>query len=44
MRIEVSEYRVVQKITCFSKNDIETDNFISLYGLHEVLLNNLVAR
>ncbi|XP_043191532.1 cilia- and flagella-associated protein 61-like isoform X1 [Amphibalanus amphitrite] len=44
MRIEISEYRVVQKITCFSKNDIETDNFIALHGLHEVLLNNMVAR
>ena len=44
MRIEISEYRVVQKITCVSSHEIETDNFVALYGLHEVLLNNMVAR
>jgi thioredoxin reductase len=43
-RIHVNTYNRVQTITCLNKEVMDTDNIVSLYGLHEKYLNNVVSR
>ncbi|XP_029774006.1 cilia- and flagella-associated protein 61 isoform X1 [Suricata suricatta] len=43
-RIHVNKYRMVETITCLSKEPFPASNYIRLFGQHEQLLNNLCAR
>ncbi|XP_060547144.1 cilia- and flagella-associated protein 61 [Pantherophis guttatus] len=43
-RIHVNQYSRIETITCFSKEPIPVSNYISLFGHHERLLNNLCSR
>ncbi|XP_054840363.1 cilia- and flagella-associated protein 61 [Eublepharis macularius] len=43
-RIHVNLYSLIETITCFSKNPLPVSNYITLFGQHERLLNNLCSR
>ncbi|XP_005866045.1 PREDICTED: cilia- and flagella-associated protein 61 [Myotis brandtii] len=43
-RIHINDCKIVEAITCLSKEPFPTSNYIRLYGQHEQLLNNLCAR
>ncbi|KAF6087628.1 cilia and flagella associated protein 61 [Phyllostomus discolor] len=43
-RIHVNKYKMVETITCLSKEAFPTSNYICLFGQHEQVLNNLCAR
>ncbi|XP_015712110.1 cilia- and flagella-associated protein 61 isoform X2 [Coturnix japonica] len=43
-RMHINKYSMVDSITCFSKEPFPASNYISLYGQHERLLNDLFYR
>ncbi|XP_074173435.1 cilia- and flagella-associated protein 61 isoform X2 [Rhinolophus sinicus] len=43
-RIHINKYKMVETITCLSKEPFPTSNYIRLFGQHEQVLNNLCAR
>uniref|UniRef100_A0A663MV07 Cilia and flagella associated protein 61 n=1 Tax=Athene cunicularia TaxID=194338 RepID=A0A663MV07_ATHCN len=43
-RMHINKYSMVDSITCFSKEPFPVSNYISLYGQHERLLNDLYYR
>ncbi|XP_073093078.1 cilia- and flagella-associated protein 61 isoform X2 [Manis javanica] len=43
-RIHINKYRMVETITCLSKEPFPASNYICLFGQHEQVLNNLCAR
>ncbi|XP_019682442.3 cilia- and flagella-associated protein 61 isoform X4 [Felis catus] len=43
-RIHIDKYKMVETITCLSKEPFPVSNYIRLFGQHEQLLNNLCAR
>lgn len=43
-RIHINNYKIVETITCLSKEPFPTSNYIRLFGQHEQALNNLCAR
>uniref|UniRef100_A0A8D2AHM7 Cilia and flagella associated protein 61 n=1 Tax=Sciurus vulgaris TaxID=55149 RepID=A0A8D2AHM7_SCIVU len=43
-RIHVNKYKMVETITCLSKEPFPASNYIRLLGQHEQVLNNLCAR
>uniref|UniRef100_A0A7N5P5C1 Cilia and flagella associated protein 61 n=1 Tax=Ailuropoda melanoleuca TaxID=9646 RepID=A0A7N5P5C1_AILME len=43
-RIHINQYKMVETITCLSKEPFPASNYICLFGQHEQLLNNLCAR
>ncbi|XP_073734555.1 cilia- and flagella-associated protein 61 isoform X3 [Callorhinus ursinus] len=43
-RIHINKYKMVETITCLSKEPFPASNYIRLFGQHEQLLNNLCAR
>ncbi|XP_065487730.1 cilia- and flagella-associated protein 61 isoform X1 [Caloenas nicobarica] len=43
-RMHINKYRVVDSITCFSKEPVPVSNYTCLYGQHERLLNDLYYR
>ncbi|NWU24699.1 CFA61 protein, partial [Dyaphorophyia castanea] len=43
-RMHFNRYRMVDSITCFSKEPFPVSNYICLYGQHERLLNDLCYR
>ncbi|XP_016067517.1 PREDICTED: cilia- and flagella-associated protein 61 [Miniopterus natalensis] len=43
-RIHVNNSKMVETITCLSKEPFPTSNYIRLFGQHEQALNNLCAR
>uniref|UniRef100_A0A8C0GKJ6 CFAP61 dimerisation domain-containing protein n=1 Tax=Chelonoidis abingdonii TaxID=106734 RepID=A0A8C0GKJ6_CHEAB len=43
-RIHVSQYSMVETITCLSKEPFPVSNYICLFGQHERVLNNLCSR
>uniref|UniRef100_UPI00358F2852 cilia- and flagella-associated protein 61 n=1 Tax=Myxine glutinosa TaxID=7769 RepID=UPI00358F2852 len=43
-RMHINQYGMVETITCLSKEELPVGNFLSLYGCHERLLNNLSSR
>nr|XP_054397601.1 cilia- and flagella-associated protein 61 isoform X1 [Pongo abelii] len=43
-RIHINEYKMVETITCLSREPFPASNYIRLFGQHEQLLNNLCAR
>lgn len=43
-RIHINKYKMVETITCLSREPFPTSNYIRLFGQHEQLLNNLCAR
>ncbi|XP_057636838.1 cilia- and flagella-associated protein 61 [Chionomys nivalis] len=43
-RLYMSKYKLVEAITCFSKEPFPVSNYIRLFGQHEQVLNNLCIR
>uniref|UniRef100_Q8NHU2-4 Isoform 4 of Cilia- and flagella-associated protein 61 n=1 Tax=Homo sapiens TaxID=9606 RepID=Q8NHU2-4 len=43
-RIHINKYKMVETITCLSREPFPASNYIRLFGQHEQLLNNLCAR
>ncbi|KAM8774422.1 cilia- and flagella-associated protein 61 [Rhynchonycteris naso] len=43
-QIHINKYKIVETITCLSKEPFPTSNYIRLFGQHEQVLNNLCAR
>ncbi|XP_058419300.1 cilia- and flagella-associated protein 61 [Diceros bicornis minor] len=43
-RIHINKYKMVETITCLSKEPFPASNYIRLFGQHEQVLNNLCAR
>ncbi|KAM9248786.1 cilia- and flagella-associated protein 61 [Dugong dugon] len=43
-RIHINKYKMVETITCLSKETFPASNYIRLFGQHEQVLNNLCAR
>ncbi|XP_075818490.1 cilia- and flagella-associated protein 61 isoform X2 [Microtus pennsylvanicus] len=43
-RLYMSKYKLVEAITCFSKEPFPASNYIRLFGQHEQVLNNLCVR
>ncbi|XP_037668187.1 cilia- and flagella-associated protein 61 isoform X3 [Choloepus didactylus] len=43
-RIHVNKYKMVETITCLSKEPFPASNYICLFGQHEQVLNNLCER
>ncbi|XP_073930343.1 cilia- and flagella-associated protein 61 isoform X2 [Castor canadensis] len=43
-RIHINKYKMVETITCLSKEPFPASNYICLFGQHEQALNNLCAR
>ncbi|EDV28663.1 uncharacterized protein TRIADDRAFT_19305 [Trichoplax adhaerens] len=43
-RLHINQYRSVETVTCLSKNEIKVNNLLSLYGIHEKFLNNVLSR
>ncbi|XP_078505462.1 cilia- and flagella-associated protein 61 isoform X2 [Lissotriton helveticus] len=43
-RLHINYYNMVETVTCLSKTPFPISNYISLYGAHERLLNNLCSR
>ncbi|XP_022350074.1 cilia- and flagella-associated protein 61 [Enhydra lutris kenyoni] len=43
-RIHINKYKMVETITCLSKEPFPASNYIRLFGQHEQLLNNLCNR
>lgn len=43
-RLYFNNYKLVEAITCFSKEPFPTSNYIRLFGQHEQVLNNLCTR
>ncbi|XP_059561412.1 cilia- and flagella-associated protein 61 [Myotis daubentonii] len=43
-RVHINNCKIVETITCLSKEPFPTSNYIRLFGQHEQLLNNLCAR
>ncbi|XP_065052089.1 cilia- and flagella-associated protein 61-like isoform X1 [Rhopilema esculentum] len=43
-RIHLNQYNTIQTLTCLSKQDIDIDNLVCLYSIHERFLNNLLQR
>ncbi|XP_021564546.1 cilia- and flagella-associated protein 61 [Carlito syrichta] len=43
-RIHINQYKMVETITCLSREPFPASNYIRLFGQHEQLLNNLCAR
>ncbi|CAH8445865.1 unnamed protein product [Dicrocoelium dendriticum] len=42
--LHINQYNAVQALTCLSKTPFPASNYIQLFGAHEKLLNNLLAR
>ncbi|XP_006163691.1 cilia- and flagella-associated protein 61 [Tupaia chinensis] len=43
-RIHINKYKMVETITCLSKEPFPVSNYIRLFGQHEQVLNNLCVR
>ncbi|XP_071067683.1 cilia- and flagella-associated protein 61 isoform X13 [Dasypus novemcinctus] len=43
-RIHINKYKMVETITCLSKEPFPASNYIRLFGQHEQVLNNLCER
>ena len=43
-RIHLNSFNLVETITCYSNEVIDVDSYMSLYGIHERILNNMVTR
>nr|XP_048311477.1 cilia- and flagella-associated protein 61 isoform X2 [Myodes glareolus] len=43
-RLYINKYKLVEAITCFSKEPFPVSNYIRLFGQHEQVLNNLCIR
>ncbi|XP_046859906.1 cilia- and flagella-associated protein 61-like [Xenia sp. Carnegie-2017] len=43
-RLHINQYDSIETITCFSKQKIDVENLICLYGVHARFLNNLKQR
>ncbi|XP_076786023.1 cilia- and flagella-associated protein 61 isoform X2 [Arvicanthis niloticus] len=43
-RLYLNNYKLVETITCFSKEPFPSSNYIRLFGQHEQVLNNLCTR
>ncbi|XP_075384094.1 cilia- and flagella-associated protein 61 [Tenrec ecaudatus] len=43
-RIHINKYKMVETITCLSKEPFPASNYIRLFGQHEQVLNNLCTR
>ncbi|NXF36523.1 CFA61 protein, partial [Nyctibius bracteatus] len=43
-RVHINKYRMVDSITCFSKEPFPVSNYVCLYAQHERLLNDLCYR
>ncbi|XP_006860809.1 PREDICTED: uncharacterized protein C20orf26 homolog [Chrysochloris asiatica] len=43
-RIHINKYKMVETITCLSKEPFPASNYIRLFGQHEQVLNNLCDR
>ncbi|XP_028612807.1 cilia- and flagella-associated protein 61 [Grammomys surdaster] len=43
-RLYINNYKLVEGITCFSKEPFPSSNYIRLFGQHEQVLNNLCTR
>nr|XP_008254561.1 cilia- and flagella-associated protein 61 isoform X1 [Oryctolagus cuniculus]XP_008254562.1 cilia- and flagella-associated protein 61 isoform X1 [Oryctolagus cuniculus] len=43
-RIHINKYRMVESLTCLSKEPFPASNYIRLFGQHEQVLNNLCVR
>ncbi|KAL6042390.1 hypothetical protein STEG23_017284, partial [Scotinomys teguina] len=43
-RLYINKYRLVEAITCLSKEPFPVSNYIRLFGQHEQVLNNLCTR
>ncbi|XP_052578789.1 cilia- and flagella-associated protein 61 isoform X1 [Peromyscus californicus insignis] len=43
-RLYINKYKLVEAITCFSKEPFPASNYIRLFGQHEQVLNNLCTR
>ncbi|XP_060042095.1 cilia- and flagella-associated protein 61 [Erinaceus europaeus] len=43
-RIHINKYKMVEAITCLSKEPFPASNYIRLFGQHEQALNNLCGR
>lgn len=43
-RLYINNYKLVEAITCFSKEPFPSSNYIRLFGQHEQVLNNLCTR
>ncbi|XP_040602370.1 cilia- and flagella-associated protein 61 isoform X3 [Mesocricetus auratus] len=43
-RLYINKYKLVEAITCFSKEPFPVSNYIRLIGQHEQILNNLFIR
>ncbi|XP_051000889.1 cilia- and flagella-associated protein 61 [Acomys russatus] len=43
-RLYINKYKLVEAITCFSKEPFPVSNYIRLFGQHERILNNLCTR
>ncbi|KAL1785794.1 cilia-and flagella-associated protein 61 [Sigmodon hispidus] len=43
-RLYINKYKMVETITCFSKEPFPVSNYIRLFGQHEQVLNNLCTR
>ncbi|KAK3738961.1 hypothetical protein RRG08_006528 [Elysia crispata] len=44
MRLHVNRYKSVETITCLAKKPFPKDNYLCLYGIHEKMLNKMLAR
>lgn len=43
-RLHINQYNAVETITCVSKQTVDINNLVCLYGIHERYLNNLCQR
>jgi len=43
-RLHVNQHHSIETITCYTRQVLDTSNLVSLYGLHERYLNNLLQR
>ncbi|XP_007946388.1 cilia- and flagella-associated protein 61 [Orycteropus afer afer] len=43
-RVHINKYKMVETITCLSKEPFPASNYIRLFGQHEQVLNNLCVR
>jgi hypothetical protein len=43
-RLQVDVFNRIRQITCLTKQEVDVDNWVTLFGLNEKYLNSLVAR
>lgn len=44
MRLHINRYKSVETITCLARKPYPKDNYLCLYGVHEKMLNKMLAR